>query len=183
MNPAALLTCVPLFGLLAWAAVVDLRERRIPNWLTLGLLLSGLAQTWAPVPGPAGSFSQSLLGLLTGFGITFVLFGMGALGGGDVKLVAGVGAWLGPTPVLTVFAAAAVIGMVIVLTQAAMQGRTRRLLRNSAVVAISLAHANEIGLDRALETGQSCASVDRPLPYAVPVLLAVALVFWMNLAG
>ena len=134
--------CMPMLGLLTWAAAIDMRCRRIPNWLTLSLVLSGLAQswTWAHTVSPG----QSFLGLSAGFGLTFVLFGIGALGGGDVKLLAGLGAWLGPVPTLLVFAVAAVIGMVYVLAQAAGQGRLSALFRNSAVIAMSLAHAGEI---------------------------------------
>ena len=168
--------CVPMLGLLTWAAAVDVRCRRIPNWLTFSLVLAGLGQsfTWARTVGPA----DAVLGLLTGFGLTFLLFGLGALGGGDVKLVAGVGAWLGPMAALVVFAAAAVIGMVIVLVQAAVQGRLAKLFRNSAVIAMSFATTGDAaGLDGAAETGRACSEgTGRPLPYAVPVLVATLLV-------
>jgi prepilin peptidase CpaA len=172
MTTAGLMMCVPMLGLLTWAAAVDVRSRRIPNWLSFSLVLAGLGQsvTWCRTVGGPG---EACLGLLTGFGLTFVLFGLGALGGGDVKLLAGIGAWLGPVPTLVVFALAAVIGMVVVLVQAGAQGRLARLFRNSAVIAMSLAHAGESGLDQAAETGRACSgNTGRPLPYAVPVLLA-----------
>ena len=94
MSTGALMMCMPMLALLAWAALIDLRDRRIPNWLTVSLALAGLAQsfTWAHTVTPGAA----ALGFATGFGITFVLFGLGALGGGDVKLLAGLGAWLGP---------------------------------------------------------------------------------------
>lgn len=172
---SSLLPFVPMLGLLTWAAAVDLRSRRIPNWLTFSLLLAGLAQgfTWAHTVTPG----QSVLGFLTGFGLTFVLFGIGALGGGDVKLLAGLGAWLGPWPTLLVFAIAAIIGMVIVLVQAAVQGRLAKLFRNSAVIAVSLAHASgPDALEQAAGTGKACSTTEgKPLPYAVPVLLATIL--------
>lgn len=167
--------CVPMLGLLTWAAVVDVRSRRIPNWLTFSLMLAGLGQsfTWARTVSPG----DACLGLLTGFGLTFALFALGAVGGGDVKLLAGIGAWLGPLPVLAVFAIEAIIGMVIVLAQAAAQGRLTKLFRNSAVIAMSLANSGEHGLDEAAETGRACSGTGgRPLPYAVPVLLATLLV-------
>lgn len=176
MTTAGLLMCVPMLALLTWAAVVDVRSRRIPNWLSFSLMLTGLGQSAAwcrTVDGPGDAF----LGLLTGFALTFALFGLGALGGGDVKLLSGIGAWLGPVPVLLVFALAAVIGMVFVLIQAAAQGRLSKLFRNSAVIAISLAQAGESGLDQAAETGRTCSgNTGRPLPYAVPVLLATLIV-------
>jgi prepilin peptidase CpaA len=110
------------------------------------------------------------------------MFAIGAVGGGDVKLLAGIGAWLGPWAVFQVFCVEAVIGMVIVLAQAAAQGRTQTLLRNSAVLAVNLAHVNDVGLDHVKATGQSSRSVDRPLPYAVPVLIAVLILLAWNAA-
>jgi prepilin peptidase CpaA len=177
MSTDGLLMCVPMVALLTWAAAVDLRVRRIPNWLTVALMLSGFAQsfTWAHTVTPG----QSALGFLTGFAITFVLFALGALGGGDVKLLAGLGAWLGPTQTVLVFAIAALIGMVIVLAQAARRGRLKRLFQNSAVIATHLVFAGD-GIDsgQAAEMGHACsggAGADKPLPYAVPVFIATAL--------
>lgn len=171
MPAERLLLMMPLFAMLAWAAVVDLRQRRIPNWLTLSIIASGLAQS---IVHPALSPAQSALGLLCGFALTFVLFAMGALGGGDVKLLAGVGAWMGPAGVFVIFVAAAIVGMVMVIVQSIAQGRLRVLLRNSAVVAISVRHMDALGLEHTVQTGTSCRSVDRPLPYAVPVLIGMA---------
>lgn len=171
MTTARLLPAVPLLLMLTWAAVQDLRSRRIRNWLTFSIILTGIAQSLlghSPV-SPAGS----LWGLLVGFLLPLALFALGAVGGGDVKLLAGVGAWLGPWAAFQVFCAEAVIGMVIVLAQAAAQGRLRVLSRNSAVLAVNLVHVNQVGLQHATATGQSCRSVEKPLPYAVPVLLAV----------
>lgn len=172
MGTYGLLMVAPALTLLVWAAAQDLRSRRIPNWLTFSLVLSGIAQSIAfgAIVSPAGS----LLGLAVGFAIPFVLFAMGALGGGDVKLLAGVGAWFGPQAALNVFIIAALVGAVMVVAQALAQRRGKILLRNTAVLAVNLAHVGDVGLDHAKATGQSCRSVDRPLPYAVPVLIAMA---------
>ena len=62
----------------------------------------------------------------------------------------------------------------MVVAQALAQRRGKILLRNTAVLAVNLAHVGDVGLDHAKATGQSCRSVDRPLPYAVPVLIAMA---------
>ncbi len=175
MRTYDLLMLAPMFVLLVGASVHDLRARRIPNLLNLILVLSGLALSFTPMGRVSPGYA--LAGLLVGFGLTFVMFAIGALGGGDVKLLAGVGAWLGPADVLYVFLAAAVIGMVIVLAQSAYQGRLRTLFRNSTVLAMGLAHAGETGIGHFVEAGQSTPrSVDKPLPYAVPVLIATACV-------
>src|SRR3982751_5850643 len=121
MTPYRVLAYAPLLALLSWAAVQDVRTRRIRNWLTFSLALCGLAQSFAPNPTVAPM--DAALGLLTGFALTVPLFAIGALGGGDVKLMAAIGAWLGPWPALQVFLGRAVVGMVIVLCQAGMAGR------------------------------------------------------------
>lgn len=165
---------LPLLVLVTWAAVIDLRERRIPNWLTLLLMGGGIAQSFfsfRTIP-PA----MAALGIVAGGAIPFVLFAIGAMGGGDVKLMAGVGAWLGPIGALAVLVIEKILGLLIVLVQAGVQGRTRVLLRNSAVVAVNLLYLKHIGIEHAARTGKSCRSVDRPLPFAVPVLMAVVLV-------
>ena len=75
------------------AAVEDLRRRQIPNWIPVAAILGGLAiairdHGW----NGAGS---SVLGLVAGFAVFFVFYAIGAMGGGDVKLMAGFGAVLG----------------------------------------------------------------------------------------
>src|SRR5688572_25830708 len=161
----------PIVVLLVVTAIIDWRCHRIPNWLTFTLVLSGIAQSFT---GHAlVSPGNSMLGLLVGFALLLPLYALRAVGGGDVKLLAGIGAWFGPQAALAVFAVEAIVGMVMALTQAAYQGKTRLLLKNSALVAVNLAHVAEVGLEHTRQTGQACRSIDRPLPYAVPVLVAV----------
>jgi prepilin peptidase CpaA len=97
----------------AAAAVVDFRIHRIPNYLTVPAAVLGLAfHTLAPSGmGPLMS--------LAGFGVGFVLlllpWLMSGAGMGDVKLLAALGAWLGPLNMLIAFALAAGLGTLIVL--------------------------------------------------------------------
>jgi prepilin peptidase CpaA len=172
------LSLCPLLGLLIYAAAQDLRTRKIRNWLTLCLVVTGIVHNL--VSPAAIGLSSSLLGLLAGFGLPLALFIIGALGGGDVKLLAGVGAWLGAANVVWVFLAAAVVGMVIVLVQCAATGRLKLLLGNTFSLVVSFLHAGEGGLKQATEIGKGSRSVDRPLPYAVPVLVAVVGLLVMN---
>jgi prepilin peptidase CpaA len=175
-----LLKYVPLVAMLAWAAFGDCRTRRIPNKLTLPLAIAGILQSFCALH--TATPGQALLGFTAGFGLMILPFALGAMGGGDVKLMAGVGAWIGPERVLMVFLVAAIIGMLMVLTQATRQGRLRVLFRNSAAVAINLAHVRDLGVEHAKAAGRSCKSVDEPLPYAVPVLAAVLLLLAMAFA-
>src|SRR3954468_8322492 len=116
-----ILWLAPMLALLLWAAIEDLRTRKIRNWLTFSLAAGGLINSFLAT-GPHVAPSQAGLGLLVGVGIPFILFALGALGGGDVKLLAGIGAWIGPFGVIQVFLVAAIVGLLIVLVQCTYQG-------------------------------------------------------------
>ena len=161
---------VPLFSVLACAVVTDLRARRIPNLLTFPLILGGLIQSFLPnhTCGPA----QAILGMLLGLALLMFPLAINAVGGGDAKILAGIGAWVGPQTIFIIFLVEAVIGMFIVLLQAAWQKKLAALARNTAVVAINMAHIREMGAEHVTQTGRTFRSIARPLPYAVPVMLA-----------
>lgn len=89
------------------AAVSDLRTRKLPNWLTVPTFL--LAILFHAITGGSSGVALSLLGFATGFGILLVLWLIGGGGGGDVKLMGALGAWLGPMLTLQVFLASAVL--------------------------------------------------------------------------
>ena len=165
---------VPLLAMLVIAAAVDLRRRRIPNWLTVPLMLAGLAQscTAAATVTPLAS----LLGLLAGGGLSLPMFVLGVRGGGDVKLLAAVGTWLGPKGALLVYLAAAVAGMFLVLLQCTIQGRLLQLLNRTALVALNLRHVRLVGAGNAAYSLTSSRTVEKPLPYAVPIVIAVTAV-------
>ena len=87
---------VPLLVVLAAVAVAvvtDLRSFKIYNALTLPLVVWGLA--YHGINAGFAGLADSAAGMAVGFGVFFVVFLLGGMGGGDVKLMAGVGAWLG----------------------------------------------------------------------------------------
>jgi prepilin peptidase CpaA len=174
MGVADLLLYVPLLAALVWAAAEDVLSRRIRNVLTFALAGAGFAQSFLPMHTVTPWDSAE--GFAAGFGLMLMLYAVGALGGGDVKLLAAVGTWVGPMGALNVFLAAAVVGMIIVLTQSAWNGKLIALFRNSYVLVINLVHVNELGVDHVAETGATSGGVDKPLPYAVPILIATVAV-------
>jgi prepilin peptidase CpaA len=170
---------VPLLTLLVWAAAIDVRARRIPNWLSLSLAFSGLGLAFCGLA--TISPGQSLLGLLTGLGIGFALFLMGAWAAGDAKLLAGIGAWIGAMPVIWVVAGSAVLGLVLTLIWSVSTGRLGTVLRDGALLGMELAQGSrptaasaEITCPRQLKT--------RTLPLAVTLSLATAGVVLFNLS-
>ena len=99
--------CVAAFTAIAMAT--DLRTRRIPNWLTVTAAISGLA--FHCLVSTREGLLFSLGGFAVGFGILFVLWIIGGGGGGDVKLMGAIGAWLGPRYTLGVFLLSVVFAM------------------------------------------------------------------------
>jgi prepilin peptidase CpaA len=112
----------------AVACAIDLRSRRIPNWLTFSAALVGLGYQLA-VHGPGGALSGGA-GLLVGIAIFFVPFALGGLGAGDVKLVAALGAWLGPYEIVWLALYTVIAGAVLAVGVSLVRGYLRQALSN-----------------------------------------------------
>ena len=97
---------VVFLALLGCLAMIDLRSRILPNALTLPGLWLGLLIQLHPDWATVGA-NQAILGAVVGYlvpwalGVVFAMAGRGgSIGGGDLKLMAMIGAWLGPVPAL-----------------------------------------------------------------------------------
>ena len=126
---AAALVCV--------ACVTDLRVRRIPNWLTLSGVCAGLLLHTATA-GYAGAVF-SIEGLLLGFGAYFALYCLRAMGAGDVKLMAAVGALVGPGIWIWVFIATSLAAGVLAVGLMVVKRRVRETLWNTFFIVNELA--------------------------------------------
>jgi prepilin peptidase CpaA len=172
-HSSVIVVLVVLFTLVA--AVNDVWRRRIPNWLTVPAFLGAVAFHIA-LGGLAG-LRFSLLGFGTGFGLLFILWIFGGGGGGDVKLMGALGAWLGVRLTLLVFLASAVL--ILLLTVGAMvfgvMTRGMNYVRHR-MQAGRLSHAAGKTDD---ESWRERRQRFRILPYAVPVALST----WLVLAA
>jgi prepilin peptidase CpaA len=95
------------------AAVIDGYKLKVPNWLTFPFILSGVAANTVMF-GWEG-LGWSLLGMIVGLALLLPLYAIGGMGAGDVKLLAGVGAWVGATITLYAFCVSAIVGGLIAL--------------------------------------------------------------------
>lgn len=113
------------------AAVSDSRTGRIPNWLTLPGMLLGLAAHG--VAHGAGALGLSLLGLFLTALVPWIFYQASsgqAIGGGDVKLAAAIGALAGPMQGLEIEFAALLALAFLALARLAYQGKLGRVFGN-----------------------------------------------------
>ena len=108
------------------AAIFDIRQRRVPNWLTYGAALAALAFQIS-----AGSLSDGLAGGLACGAIGILLYLVSRLGAGDAKLLIAIGAWLGlglglDVALWTLFGGA-VVGVVMLLVRGQMLSMIREM--------------------------------------------------------
>ena len=106
------------------AAIIDGLKLKVPNGLTFHLVLGGLAfSTWhAGFPG----LISSLEGAVIGLALLIPLYAIGGMGAGDVKLLAGIGAWIGPMPTVGAFVTSAMVGAVIAVVMVVRSGNIAR---------------------------------------------------------
>ena len=114
-------------------AVIDLRTRRVPNWLTFGTAAIGLLL--AVIRGHQLGFAIG--GLVLGAALMLPGHLVGATGAGDVKLLAALGSWLGPAGTVTAFLYSALAGGAIAIIVAVHRGRLQTTLQRTAALARS----------------------------------------------
>jgi len=107
------------------AAVDDLRRRAVANWINLAALAGGL--TYHAWRGGAAALGRSAGGAALGFALFFVFYWVGAMGGGDVKLMAAFGALLGPSGILLAALLAAPFGGLMAAAMASWKHEARAL--------------------------------------------------------
>lgn len=136
-----------LGAVLALAAYVDWRKTVIPKWLTLGMLGLGVLASvvrgaWLGALGQKlwlfeqtglflgvlDGFFFALLGCVCGFLMLFLLWLFGTCGGGDVKLFAALGAWVGPVYAIFVLAASMIVLIVELGLKVATVGFSKKKL-------------------------------------------------------
>lgn len=116
------------------AAIVDIRRREISNHFPIALIVCAVV---GAALGAIG-WQSLLLGSLFGISVGAVLFKLGAFGGGDAKLLAGIGACIGPIGLLWTMIYMGLAGGVLSVI-AALRG-AREIAYGPAIAAGLLVH-------------------------------------------
>ncbi len=154
-GPARLAAQFGFIAILSWLSVIDWRTRRLPDWIVLPMLWVGLVLNAAleMFASPADAIFGAVFGYAALWLISAAYNGVRggrAFGGGDLKLAAMIGAWLGVTALPAALLVAFLSG-----TFAVLPGLMRRTLRVSHSVPFGPALA--LGGVAALATGPTLA--------------------------
>jgi prepilin peptidase CpaA len=157
---------VPVLVLAAGGAatIIDVRERRVPNVLTMGLASAGLLLAmggWGEL-----TLGSALTGLALGLAVMLPGHVLGATGAGDVKLVAAFGTLLGPDDILGAFIRMAFAGGALALMVAMARGRLRDSVTGTALLVTTRGQAAGAIKD---------PSVNNRFPYAPAIAIGAAL--------
>jgi len=154
------------FAAVAVASVTDWQSRRIPNLLTfplalLALVANGVVGGW---PGALSSF----VGLIVGLVFFLLLMALGAMGPGDVKLMAALGALLGIVHVFWIGLFTAVMGGVLAVLYSLSRGSLPRMANRTWRLVRFIVFTGRLPRAEELQ-----ASREDYMPYALAIALGV----------
>jgi prepilin peptidase CpaA len=164
------------------AAVIDGWAFKVPNWLTLSLVLSGwliglLHTCGVAIDAGEGGLGAALLCTFVGFALLFPLLAIVGMGQGDVKMLMGFGAWVGAfyggrealTILVWAFCLGAIVGGLFGLIMMACRRKFSKNLSNFKNILVDLrVMATEGPAAAAQRSNQRRAGWDR-LPYGIPL--------------
>jgi prepilin peptidase CpaA len=162
----------PTLIVLGVATFTDLRSRLIPNWLVFPFLAAGIGVS-AYLEGWHG-VGQSFEGLGLGLLLYGILFWMGGMGAGDVKLCAAIGAWIGPGQLIFALVVTGMAGGIMAFCWAAKGGFLGDLFKGSSDLLFGW---KERGLNPHPELVLSNPST-RKMPYAPAIALGTLISFF-----
>jgi prepilin peptidase CpaA len=163
---------IAVFTIALTACICDLRSRRIPNVVTFGAAAAGLLYHLAS--GGVGALAQGAAGWAVGALVFIVPFALRGLGGGDVKLLAALGCWIGPADAIWLALYTGIAGGLMAVVVSAAHGYLHRALQN---VWLLLCHWRVAGLTALDEITLDSSSAPK-LAYALPILAGTLAVIW-----
>lgn len=160
------------------AAWIDGKELRVPNWITYPMVISGLI--YSTYMGGWEGLGAGLLGMCVGLLCLLPLYAVGGMGAGDVKLMAGMGAWVGVTITLYAFAVSAVVGAIMAICMVLYKRSFKKHYDNAMMILLewmSIRDPKELS---------RIAAERKPtmflLPYGIPICVgSIGYFFYANL--
>ena len=158
------------------AGWIDLRRRRIPNWLTVPGLLVGVGVNSAL--GGWNGLKTSLLGAGLGLALLLPFVLVRSLGAGDWKMAGALGAFTGPKLLADLLVGSVFVAGIMAVALVIYKGRVQQTMRNIGHILVSLA---------TFRLPESRVSLDDPdslkVPYGVALALSVVLYSAAHLWG
>lgn len=159
------------------AAVIDGYALKVPNWITFPFILAGWIYSTAMF-GWEG-LGYSLVGTVIGLALLLPAYSIGGMGAGDVKLLAGVGAWVHVTHTFYAFCVSAVVGAIMAVIMVLVR---RGWEKHSAQFWMIL---NEILTIKNPDQLAEIAAQRKPsmllLPYGIPICIGTIMYFaWLS---
>ena len=156
------------------AAVIDGWKLKVPNWLTFPMIVGGWVYCATTLGWPGLGWSLAATGV--GLALLLPLYAIGGMGAGDVKLLAGVGAWLASPLTLTyAFCFSALIGGVIAMGMVAYRkawGKHAGQFRTIANEILTIRDPNQLAAIAAQRKSSMLL-----LPYGIPIAIGSILYF------
>lgn len=165
-------------AVLIWAAWIDGKQLRVPNWMTYPMILTGLI--YGAVSGGWSGLGHSSVGMLVGLACLLPLYSVGGMGAGDVKLMAGMGAWVGATTTWYAFCVSVVVGAIMAVCMAAYRNKLTHHINNFFFI------LNEWRTVKDPRKLAEIAAERKPtmllLPYGIPICIgSIAYFFYVGL--
>ncbi|HEU0121431.1 MAG TPA: A24 family peptidase [Bryobacteraceae bacterium] len=149
-----------MFVLAIVSALTDLRNRTIPNWLTLPITLYALGARWYLGGWPFTKIG--LFGFAAGFGVYYLFFLVGGRGGGDVKLMGAYGALMGALNWIVLGILTGILAGIVAVIMIIAKGRSRQTWANIRGIG---------GKDRVTLDSRDALALPHGTVTAVPALL------------
>jgi len=155
------------------AAVIDGYKLKVPNRITFPLILCGWA--YGAICGGWVGFGHSLAGTAVGLGLLLPAYAIGGMGAGDVKLLAGVGAWMGAKDTFWAFAVSAVVGGLIALVMVAVSRKWKHHQNQFWVILTEILVIRNAGQLSAMAADRKSSMM--LLPYGIPIAIGTIAYF------
>jgi prepilin peptidase CpaA len=152
----------------AAAAFTDWRVHKIPNYLTVPAAVLGVAYHTL-MPSSELGLLWSVVGFFIGFGLLLLPWLLGGGGMGDVKLLAALGAWLGPKLLLFSFAGSVFFAAIMALSMLIYSALTAGVIKTKKDFLVPPSDAKDTKKKKPKK---------RAVPFAVPVAVST----WLLLA-